>query len=570
MLSLLDKGLTFIPSFNFLNYATSLWQDILDFKRRLLLASYFQHLPPKKTPLFVARSDWTPTSSFLSSPVHQCFRTALSLIRRNPRFKPFRNFSDSDFASLSSLRLHTDLIFNKADKGSNIVIQTRQDYISEIYRQLLNPRHYMRLDEPIFPSTAIKLRKVLLRLKADGFLSDRQVEFLTPPLTPRPRRLYTLPKIHKAPAEWTVPFRIPRGRPIVSDIGSESYNISRFIDHFLKPIMALQPSHVWDSFHFLDKLRSFTNITASTIIVSADVVSMYTNIDNEDGLLAVKSFFLKYPDPSRPDIYILQLLRICLENNDFLFDGQFWLQRSGTAMGKIFAPSYANLFMAWVEERFFNHIGFRPPFYVRFLDDIFFIWTDGLSLLRLFTTEFDQTHPSVKLEWKFSQTSMIFLDLLVFKDFSLPFPQTLCSKVHFKTTNTHRLLHKHSFHPVHTFRGIIKAQLSRFHRLCTYQADFRTAYLTLFKALRAMRYSRRFLGYCLKDFYTSTNKPASDSGNKILIPLVYTYHQQSEVICHSLVSDLLETDDPLFTSCRIIRARRRNRNLAHLIVRNKI
>ena len=88
---------------------------------------------------------------------------------------------------------------------------------------------------------------------------------------------------------------------------------------------------------------------------------MYTNIDNKDGLMAVKSLFEKHRDPSRPDHYILELLRICLENNDFLFDGQFWLQISGTAMGKIFAPSYANLFMAWVEERFFAHIGYRPP-----------------------------------------------------------------------------------------------------------------------------------------------------------------------------------------------------------------
>lgn len=77
-----------------------------------------------------------------------------------------------------------------------------------------------------------------------------------------------------------------------------------------------------------------------------DVTSLYTNIDISEGLIAVKNIFSKYPDPRRPDLEILQLLYINLKRNDFEFNNQFYLQTKGTAMGKKFAPAYANIFMA--------------------------------------------------------------------------------------------------------------------------------------------------------------------------------------------------------------------------------
>ena len=88
---------------------------------------------------------------------------------------------------------------------------------------------------------------------------------------------------------------------------------------------------------------------------------MYTNIKHADGLVAVKSLFDKHQHPRRPDSHLLKLLEICLNSNDFWVDGKFWLQTKGTAMGKIFAPSYANIFMAFLEEQFFASVGYRPP-----------------------------------------------------------------------------------------------------------------------------------------------------------------------------------------------------------------
>lgn len=47
-----------------------------------------------------------------------------------------------------------------------------------------------------------------------------------------------------------------------------------------------------------------------------------------------------YPDPSRPDEELLELLRMNLARSDFVFNEKFDLQIKGTAMGKRFAPAH--------------------------------------------------------------------------------------------------------------------------------------------------------------------------------------------------------------------------------------
>ena len=51
----------------------------------------------------------------------------------------------------------------------------------------------------------------------------------------------------------------------------------------------------------------------------------------------------------------------------------------GTAMGTPMAPNYANLFMTQVETDMLNdyeaETGLRPIIWLRYIDDIFFLWT---------------------------------------------------------------------------------------------------------------------------------------------------------------------------------------------------
>ena len=106
-----------------------------------------------------------------------------------------------------------------------------------------------------------------------------------------------------------------------------------------------------------------------------DVKNLYINIPIAAGIQCVRKIFEEYPDPKRPDEELLKLLEINLTRNDFTFNRNFYLQIKETAMGKKFAPAYANIFMANWEREAILKCNQKPAFYFRYLDDIWGIWT---------------------------------------------------------------------------------------------------------------------------------------------------------------------------------------------------
>lgn len=135
---------------------------------------------------------------------------------------------------------------------------------------------------------------------------------------------YLLPKNHKSPESWPVPNRIPAGRPIVSDCGSQSYRVAEYIDYYINPLAQLHQSYVKDTYDFVQKLSSLS-VPTNTFIFSIDVDSLYTNIETERGLLAIESAFQQHPRQDRPDKELLELLKITLTCNDFEFNNTFYL-----------------------------------------------------------------------------------------------------------------------------------------------------------------------------------------------------------------------------------------------------
>ena len=140
--------------------------------------------------------------------------------------------------------------------------------------------------------------------------------------------------------------------------------------------------------------------------------------------------------------------------------------------------------------------------------------------------------------------------------------------------NTHRLLHKHSFHPKHTFAGIIRGQLTRYFRLCSDITDFHKAKSILFRELRNMKYSIRFLydikAKLLKDLKNGYQPVAKNYQGLTLLPQVYTHHESSYYVCRSLIDILKNLNTEALKDCILFKACRQNWNLADMLIRNKI
>lgn len=277
--------------------------------------------------------------------------------------------------------------------------------------------------------------------------------------------------------------------------------------------------------------------------------------------------FSKYPDKKRPEKELLQLLEMNLTRNDFQFDGNFYLQVKGTAMGQKFAPAYANIFMAQWETSALQKCSKKPLYYFRFLDDIWGIWSYPEEDFEEFLETLNSHNNSIKLKSTISKTSIDFLDTTTFKGPNFQEIHKLDIKVFFKPTDTHALLFKTSFHPKHTFAGLIKSQLLRFHRICSQQADFREATRTLFSALTTRGYCRSFLRKCFKSFLVT--KPINVSP---LLPIVTTFSPSTTRLVRAIKNNFHKLTQGILTlrDHRIIGAFRRNKNLRDYLVKAKI
>ena len=137
----------------------------------------------------------------------------------------------------------------------------------------------------------------------------------------------------------------PPFRPIVSGCESCCERISNFADYYLKPLTRLNSSFIQDTTDFVKKIKDVKS-NEGTILISADVSALYTNIPQEQGIEAVREALFKRDNPKVPTEFIVRVLEIVLKSNIFEFNSELFIQLIGTAMGSRPAPSYANLFMA--------------------------------------------------------------------------------------------------------------------------------------------------------------------------------------------------------------------------------
>lgn len=566
--TLLSKGLNFIPTkgSNKDIIEQSRW-DIQQYHRRLKLAAYYEHKNDSDPPPFTPRSNWVPPAGTLSTELTALiaadtnhFDSSFQMCRVRP------NLSSEEAAALKELSNNKHIIIKPADKGSTVVVMDRDQYLWEGYRQLMDTNYYTKLDKPIYLDTIKLVDKIAQTLYDKKFINAKQQKYILGTSEPRARFFYMLPKIHKDPNKWSKPHEIPPGRPIVSDCSSETYRTAEFIDFYLNPLSITHTSYIKDTYDFVARIKTL-HIPQDAILFTMDVDSLYTNIDTREGIQAVKNIFRKHPDKKRPEKELLQLLEINLTRNDFEFNGEFFLQTKGTAMGKKFAPAYANIFMAEWETSALAFCQKKPTHYFRYLDDIWGVWPHSKEDFDSFLITLNNHNTSISLKSITSCISVDFLDTTTYKGQHFHKTNKLDIKVFFKETDTHALLHKTSHHPKHTYAGLVKSQLLRFHRICSDKEDFKRATKTLFAALYTRGYSRSFLRKSFKTFQQTKPRLVSS-----MVPFVTTYSQSTvklvRVIKNNFKNIIGRTE--ILQDHSIIAAFRKNRNLQSYLVKAKI
>ena len=594
--TLLEKGLSFIPTPKLLPIS-----NILENKNKLIrnikIKCAFKNNsrdfnPKNKT--FVEKSTWIPDNALLfrngtlSSALETinkienltdeiikenklCEKFGKSFIVSNERY----NLTNQEFSALNRLKNNKDIVIKPADKGGSIVIMDRNNYLFEAYKQLNDQNYYKKLKGPIFHNNKTKIEKVLTDMYNDGYITKRQLEYLSGPVDPRPRRFYILPKIHKKGDTWPIPNRMPPGRPVVSDIDSESYRVSDYVDFFLKPLACKHPSYIKNSYDFIDKIKNCP-INKHTYLVTGDVTSLYTNMKHDIMLSSIKKIFETYPDPNRPVNHLLKLLKLMIENNDFEFNSETYLQICGCPQGKIIGPSAANIYMIDFDKAAMSDFKIKPSIFFRFLDDVFLLWNGSLEELKEYETFLNNLIPGIEIKLEASLISVNFLDITIYKNQnSSNNTFSLGTKIYVKPTDTQNLLHTKSFHPPHTTKGILKSQLIRYKRISSTWEDYVEAAKTLFQNLRSRGYSwvkmwdeLKYIWFYYTDNPQINNKNNDDKLNPNLFPIIIHFDKIGTKLGQKY-RDIL-TDSKLFDNTKFLLAYKNHKNVGKCLINSVI
>ena len=143
------------------------------------------------------------------------------------------NISKEEHQAIQQLKKENTRMILTAHKGVCLVVTDKEDYIKKSEELLLKPTYKILPSDPTTKHKN-KLITLLKSIKAEGGIKKNTYRRLYPTGACSPK-YYGLPKVHKT----GIPLR-----PIVSSIGSVSYETAKEQSKILKPLVGKTPYSV--------------------------------------------------------------------------------------------------------------------------------------------------------------------------------------------------------------------------------------------------------------------------------------------------------------------------------------
>jgi hypothetical protein len=402
--------------------------------------------------------------------IEQFISNVVPSLQHALRFKP----DLVDVKTVLSFLEEHDYLVLPTDKNLGQSVVTRQWFMSETAKLLTDPKSYKELSledaKEILESQRMKMNA--LADNAFNFLGHEQLaNFLRSniPEGDEPQyvipRFYGIPKIHKNPM---------RMRPIVPCHQAMQNPAAKYVSKNLKPVVEQLPFTIKGTKDMATKLAKLQlDPRRKFFLVGFDLVAFYTNIDLQMCIESCKTY---YKEVVKPDIQELVLmshaLNVSFKNLIFEFDGRFYQQLEGIAMGVAASPDGANIFAAVHEEEFLERdslSGRRIPFYGRYIDDGFMIVYAETAADALAYAQSLVRFKGLELTWEVSERSLNFLDMMIYVD---PISMSLQWKPFRKARNNLERIPFASHHPIDIKRGTFLGEMSRMAILCSSSANY--------------------------------------------------------------------------------------------------
>ena len=251
------------------------------------------------------------------------------------------------------------------DKGNGVVILERDIYDRTISEIIKDTAKFKKLKDNPTSTREGQLQCFLRKIKDKNLFNENTYKKIYP-CSSKPATIYGLPKIHKMLFDSN-DFSL---RPIISSIGTYSYNLAKFLNELLDPVI-LKEHCTKDSFSFSEEIQQTSG--NDNFLVSYDVCSLFTNIPLQETIETAAKFILENNPPLKVTKRELkQLFNFATKGTHFIFNGSFYDQIDGVSMGSPLGPVLANLFMGYHEKKWLQEFNKgKVLMYKRYVDDIF-------------------------------------------------------------------------------------------------------------------------------------------------------------------------------------------------------
>lgn len=535
-IEVLSLGLKFIPSTRFDQTITPsvVNEAIATFDKRLFRFMHFKDFPTcslSKRDRMREKSPWVPPPPNIAAKQYAASMSygLRDVISHGPvRMCPRSNLSTAQRRALVELKNNDSIIVKPADKGGSVVVMDKEAYRQSVLMMLSDSKSY---GPPTVDDLEIRDESdfVIRCLQKQGLISHETALYCQNwPHNPRP--FFGLPKVHKDQSKWR--FGIPPLRPIVSDCSSGTYLAGKLLDTFLQPLSVIHPSYVQDTPHLIRELASFS-LPSQVTLFTCDVESLYTNIPHDGGVAAARMALLRSLGETETHKInlICRLLTLLLSNNNFMFDNSSYTQLHGIPMGRSYAVSLANLYLACWEEKLLvatAHLP-QPLCWKRFIDDIFGAYPGTTEDVMRYIQIANGLDPNIRLTYETSTVEVPFLDLSIRVD-----EGRFAHKLYRKETDTLQYIRWESQHPVQTRRAVALGQFLRVLRNCSHSADADVQCKEVRLALVRRGFSLRSLRRAYREALLKHQKGKTSAGHMTSqrgggrVVLTLPYHPQLE------------------------------------------
>ena len=261
--------------------------------------------------------------------------------------------------------LKASLYFSiQPDKIRKSEIFTKDSSIHDSFRLISDTSKFKKLNEDPTLKRETSLQRFLRKLKQRNFLMKLNMINCILPGSVR-ARIYGTPKMHKFFSSDS----FPKLRPIVSSIGTFSYNLASFLCDLLSPLVP----HYYSckvTFSFVSQIKNANFYKTS--LVYYNVTSLFTNIPLQGTIdIAISFIFNHNPNLNITRKELKEVFLFATSQTHFTFNSKFYNQIDGAAMGSPVAPVLANIFIGFHECKWLNEFNLnKPKFYLRYVDGI--------------------------------------------------------------------------------------------------------------------------------------------------------------------------------------------------------